>query len=176
MQRSIRSFVALSALALAATTAEAQVLSNTATVTLNATQLSTLTVTVSAPSVSVPSINVGTTNFPGVNVTTDWNLVSAGTLQLVGWFATPTAALTDGTNNIPSSSVRGQVNGGAYTAFSGAPVNVIGVAGGTLSLFSSAVGTGIGTRTDALNLQLNLAAAPPAGAYTGTLNLRAIVQ
>ena len=34
------------------------------------------------PSVSVPSINVGTTNFPAVNVTTDWNLLGAGTLQL----------------------------------------------------------------------------------------------
>jgi hypothetical protein len=174
--RSTRSLLALAALALVANTAQAQVLSNTPTVTLNATQLATLTVTLSTPSVSVASINVGTTNFPAVNVTTDWNLGVAGTLQLVGWFATPTAALTDGTNNIPSSSVRGQVNGGAYTPFTGAAVGGVGVAGGSLSLFSAAVGVGIGNRTDALNLQLNLAAAPPAGAYTGTLNLRAIVQ
>ena len=174
--RSTRSLLALAALALVATTAQAQILSNSPTVTLNATQLATLTVTLSTPSVSVPSINVGATNFPAVNVTTDWNLGVAGTLQLVGWFATPTAALTDGTNNIPSSSVRGQVNGGAYTPFTGAAVGGVGVAGGSLSLFSAAVGVGIGTRTDALNLQLNLAAAPPAGAYTGTLNLRAIVQ
>ena len=174
--RSTGSLLALAALALVATTAQAQILSNSPTVTLNATQLATLTVTLSTPSVSVPSINVGATNFPAVNVTTDWNLGTAGTLQLVGWFLTPTAALTDGTNNIPSSSVRGQVNGGAYTPFTGAAVGGVGVAGGSLSLFSAAVGVGIGNRTDALNLQLNLAAAPPAGAYTGTLNLRAIVQ
>ena len=51
MQRSARSFLALGALALAATTAQAQVTSNTATVLLNATQLPTLTVVVSTPSV-----------------------------------------------------------------------------------------------------------------------------
>ncbi|MBP2647268.1 MAG: hypothetical protein H6Q77_892 [Gemmatimonadetes bacterium] len=177
MQRSLRSFLALGALALVATTAQAQVLSNTPTVTLNATQLPTLTVTVSTPSVSIASLNVGNNDFPGVNVTTAWNLGTAGTLQLVGWFAVPAAALSDGgTNNIPSSSVLGQVNGGTYTAFTGAAVGGVGVAGGSLSLFSAAVGVGIGNRVDALGLRLALASAPPAGAYTGTLNLRAIVQ
>jgi hypothetical protein len=57
MQRSTRSFLALGALAFVAGTAQAQTLSNTATVTLNAIQLSTLAVSVSAPSVSITSIN-----------------------------------------------------------------------------------------------------------------------
>lgn len=180
MQRSIRSFLALAAFALSATVAEAQVLSNTATVTLNAIQLSTLAVSVSAPSVSIASINANTTtNFPSVNVTTDWNLAASGTLQLVGWFGTPASAMSDGSgNNIASSRVRGQVNGGAYTPFTGAAVGGVGVAGGSLSLFSAAVTAGTGTRTDALNLQLDFTGqpAPVAGSYTGTLNLRAIVQ
>jgi hypothetical protein len=53
------------------------------------------------------------------------------------------------------------------------------VAGGSLQLFSQAVGAGsyFGTRTDQLDLRLDLTGTTTvAGDYTGTLNLQAIVQ
>jgi hypothetical protein len=53
------------------------------------------------------------------------------------------------------------------------------VAGGSLQLFSQAVGAGsyLGSRTDQLDLRLDLTGTTTvAGVYTGTLNLQAIVQ
>jgi hypothetical protein len=55
----------------------------------------------------------------------------------------------------------------------------VGVAGGSLQLFSQAVAAGsfFGSRTDQLDLRLNLAGTTTmAGDYTGTLNVQAIIQ
>jgi hypothetical protein len=71
------------------------------------------------------------------------------------------------------------VNANAFAPFSGAAVGGVGVAAGSLQLFSQAVaaGTYFGTRTDQLELRLDLTGVTTrAGDYTGTLNLQAVVQ
>jgi hypothetical protein len=87
--------------------------------------------------------------------------------------------LANGTEFIPSSKVEGRVGASAFAPFSSAAVGGVGVAGGSLQLFSQAVAAGsyFGTRTDQLDLRLNLTGTTTrAGDYTGTLNLQAIVQ
>lgn len=166
-----------------ASAAQAQVgtTSNIANVTLTATQASTLVVTANTGAASIASIASNTTTdfAPAVNVTTAWNLTAGATVQLVGYFGTPSQALTDGgTNYIASSRVEGRIGADAFQPFTGAAVGGAGVAGGSLVLFNQALGALLGTRTDDINLRLNYTGqpAPAAGSYTGTLNLRAVVQ
>lgn len=163
--------------------AQAQVglISNLANVNLTATKAATLTVTPSVSSATLANItdNSVANNFTPVSLTTDWNLTAGSTVRLIGWFATPAQALVNGADAIPSSKVEGRVGAGAYTPFTGAAVGGVGVAGGSLQLFSQAVGVGsfFGTRTDQLDLRLNLLGTTTmAGDYTGTLNVRAVVQ
>lgn len=164
--------------------AQAQVgtLSNTATVTLTATQASTLTVTANTGAASIAAIGANTTSdfAPAVNVTTAWNLTGGANVQLVGYFGTPAQALTDGgTNFIASSRVEGRIGAAAFAPFTGAAVGGAGVAGGSLVLFTQPIaGNLTNTRSDDINLRLNYTGqpAPAAGTYTGTLNLRAVVQ
>ena len=186
MQRPLnRALVGAAALAFAlASSAQAQVglTSNTATVTLNATKTSTLTVTPNTGTATIASItdNSAANVFSAVSVQTDWNLTAGTSLRLVGWFTTPASALVNGTALIPSSRVEGGINGGGWSAFTGAAVGTVGVAGGSLQLFSQAVAAAnyFSTRTDVLNLRLNLVGFPTtsAGLYTGTLNVQAVVQ
>ncbi len=167
-----------------ASTAQAQVglTSNTAAVTLNATKASTLTVSPSTATATLASItdNSNANNFSNVNLTTAWNLTAGTSVRLIGWFATPAQALVNGTALIPSGNVEGGINGGGFTPFTGAAVGGVGVAGGSLQLFSEAVAAAnyFASRNDVLNLRLNLAGFPTtsAGLYTGTLNVQAIVQ
>jgi hypothetical protein len=180
----MRALAGAAALVLAvASTVQAQagITSNQATVTLNATKASTLTVTPSVASADLLAIadNSNANNFPGFSVTTDWNLTSGTTVALVGWFGTPATALANGAAAIPSSRVEASVNGGSYNAFGGAAVAGVGVAGGTLLLSSQAVAANLqNSATDNLALRLNLVGFPTttAGLYTGTLNLQAVVQ
>jgi hypothetical protein len=186
MQRPLnRALAGAVALALAmASTAQAQVglTSNTATVTLNATKLSTLTVSPTTATATLASItdNSNANAFSNVGLTTAWNLTSGTSVNLIGWFATPASALTNGAAVIPSSNVEGGINGGGWTPFTSGAVGGVGVAGGSLQLMTQAVaaGTYLGSRTDQLNLRLNLVGFPTtsAGLYTGTLNVQAVVQ
>jgi hypothetical protein len=99
-------------------------------------------------------------------------------VTLYGYFDVPAQALTDGAgSNIPTSWVEGQMATGTpttYTAFT--QTNPVGPAGGSLSLFSSAI-TGINkvsNRTDNLDLRINLTGQTlPAGTYAGVLRLQA---
>jgi hypothetical protein len=155
--------------------------SNTATVALTATKAATLSVTPTASVATLASITDGSNvnNFTPVSLTTAWNLTAGSSVRLVGWFATPAQALANGADFIPSSRVEGRVGAAAYAPFSGAAVAGLGVAGGSLQLFSQAVAAGsyFGTRTDQLDLRLDLTGVTTlAGDYTGTLNLQAIVQ
>jgi hypothetical protein len=166
----------------AAPVAQAQVgtLSNIASVSLNAVQASTLTVTANTPSASIASIGANTvTDFaPAVNVTTAWNLTGGASVQLVGYFASTNALNDGGTNNIATARVEGRIGAAAFQPFTGNAVGGAGTAGASLVLFSQALGALSGTRTDDINLRLNYTGqpAPAAGTYTGTLNLRAVVQ
>jgi hypothetical protein len=168
---------------LVAANAQAQVgmTSNVATVALTATKAPTLTVTPNASTATLASItdNSNANDFTPVSLTTDWSLTAGTSVRLIGWFATPAQALVNGTSFIPSSKVEGRVGATAYAPFSAAAVGGVGVAGGSLQLFSQAVGAGSFTnsRTDQLDLRLNLVGATTvAGDYLGTLNVQAVVQ
>jgi hypothetical protein len=168
---------------LGAGVAQAQVglTSNVATVALTATKAATLTVSPNAPTATLASItdNSAANNFTPVSLTTAWNLTAGSSVRLIGWFATPAQALVNGTDFIPSAKVEGRVGATAYAPFNAGAVGGVGVAGGSLQLFSQAVAAGsyFGSRTDQLDLRLNLSGTTTvAGDYTGTLNLQAVVQ
>lgn len=155
--------------------------SNVATVALTATKAATLSITPAASTATLASITDGSNvnNFTPVSLTTAWNLTAGSSVRLVGWFGTPAQALANGSDFIPSSRVEGRVGATAYAPFSGAAVGGVGVAGGSLQLFSQTVAAGsfFGSRTDQLDLRLDLTGVTTlAGDYTGTLNLQAIVQ
>lgn len=155
--------------------------SNVATVALTATKAATLTVSPGASVATLASITDGSNanNFTAVSLTTAWNLTAGSSVRLVGWFGTPAQALANGSDFIPSSRVEGRVGATAFAPFAGAAVGGVGVAGGSLQLFSQTVAAGsfFGTRTDQLDLRLDLTGVTTlAGDYTGTLNLQAIVQ
>jgi hypothetical protein len=155
--------------------------SNVATVALTATKAATLTVSPNASTATLASItdNSNVNNFTPVSLTTAWNLTAGSSVRLIGWFATPAQALANGTDLIPSSKVEGRVGAAAYAPFTSGAVGGVGVAGGSLQLFSQAVGAGsyFGSRTDQLDLRLDLTGTTTlAGDYTGTLNLQAVVQ
>jgi hypothetical protein len=161
--------------------AQVGMLSNAATVALTATKSATLTVTPNASTATLASItdNSNANNFTPVSLTTSWNLTAGSSVRLIGWFATPAQALVNGTNFIPSSKVEGRVGATAFAPFTGAALAGVGVAGGSLQLFSQAVAAGsfLGSRTDQLDLRLDLTGTTTlAGDYLGTLNLQAIVQ
>lgn len=155
--------------------------SNMPTVALTATKEATLTVTPTTAVATLASItdNSNANVFTPVGITTDWNLTAGSSVRLIGWFATPAQALANGSDFIPSSRVEGRVNATAFAPFTGAAVGGVGVAGGSLQLFSQAVAAGsyFGSRTDQLELRLDLTGVTTlAGDYTGTLNLQAVVQ
>lgn len=158
--------------------------SNAPTVGLTATLGESLSLSISVSSVSF-ALTSGTTSngSAAVPITTSWVLLPSRTsVKLYGFFASSTAALTDGyttPDNIPSSDVLGQVTTGtptSYTAFS-QTASGFGAASASLLLFNQAISSStpnfVGTRTDNLDLQIATPAALPAGTYTGTLTLQA---
>jgi hypothetical protein len=157
-------------------TAQAQVNSNTASVTLNATLTEILTVAALPTAVTFVLVAGGpVVGTPSVSVTTVWVLGSRTAVNLFGYFASSTAALTSGTNNIPTSEVFAQINGGSYSAFTA--TGALGPAGAGLNLYTQAITAAnrASTRTDTINLKIDLTSQPqlPAGIYTGTLTLQA---
>lgn len=150
--------------------------------------LCSLTVAASPSSVSFSLIHGGTAaGSSSIAITTTLSGVSAlGTLYLYGYFASASAALTDGNSTpdlIPSSAVLGQVPTGSPTTFTPfTQSGQLGTPGATLLLFStsSLLSTGCAPstsscRVDNLSLEINLSSLPqlPAGTYTGTLILQA---
>ena len=181
----VRSLLCLAGLAVLTlpATAFCQLNSSTVGVNLNATLTETLWI-------SVTPSNVNFTLVPGgsavgsapVVITTGWQLRPGhSTVLLDGYFSSTSAALTDGgtpANNIPTSEVLGQMPTGelaTYTAFT--QTTGLGPAGAGLEFFSQKV-TGANrnsSRTDNLNLEINLSSQPllPPGVYTGTLTIQA---
>jgi hypothetical protein len=127
-------------------------------------------------------------NFPApVSITLTWDLhPSTGSVEVVGYFTNPAAAMVSGPVSIPSSWLKGRVlTAGArsapttYTAFTQSGVGGMGTAGGSLLLFSQPVlgYSKTGTRTVDLDLQLDLTGRVlTPGSYSGTLNIRAVSQ
>jgi hypothetical protein len=157
-------------------------------ISLAATAPGALSVTVTSGAVQTIA-NVtdnAVNNFPSpVGIETSWDVNPGQTnsVSLVAYFSIPAQALVGSTTQIPSSRVLGRVTTGtptAYTAMTQNGVGGVGSAGGSLQLFSEII-TGsnkAATRTDNLDLQLNLVGFPilPPGAYVGVLNIRAVTQ
>lgn len=174
-------------LAMAAPAAFCQLNSGAASVALNATLGESLTVAATPAAVSFALVSGGTADGSApVAITTTWVLNSSRTsVTLTGYFSSSNSALTSGGTSpatIPTSEVFGKVSSGTpktYTAFTQSPsgASAVGVSGASLVLFTQAINSSnvASTRTDDLNLQINLASQPqlPAGTYTGTLNLMA---
>ncbi len=103
------------------------------------------------------------------------------TVHLVAYFSLPAQAMVGGTTQIPSSRLLGRMTTGLptpYTPITQNAVGGVGSAGGNLQLFAVNVGNKNATRTDNLDLQLDLVGFPPlaAGTYAGLLNIRAVTQ
>jgi hypothetical protein len=161
--------------------AQAGLTSTPATVSLTATKSSTLTLTPTSATATLASITDSSAAnvFTPVTLSTSWNLTAGTSVDLVGWFATPAQALVNGTDFVPSSKVEGRVGATAFAPFTSGATGGVGVANGSLVLYSQAVGAGsfLGSRSDQLDVRLNLAnTSTVAGNYTGTLNLQAVVQ
>ena len=180
--RSARSLLALAALTLAANTASAQVGTQSngpVTVLLNATQASTLALSTSAASTTIAAIapEPPPTSLRS-NVTAAWNLSSGANIVLVGWFATPASALTGSAATSTRPGFR-DVPVRVHTRPSPARRLLDSVwRGGSAQLWSVAATPLNSTATTNLDLRLNYTGQlpPNAGTYTGTLNLRAVVQ
>lgn len=172
--------------------ARAQAVSTVRPITLNAVADDRLTVTVVSGGVqSIPNLVPNAINtFPSpVTIRVEWDLpglqwLGLSNMALVAYFNTPAQALVNGASNIPSSRVEARMTTGSPTTFSpinGAPVSGVGTTGGSRTLWTRSCGfLGLqcvsGSRTDQLDLRLNLVGYPTvAGTYTGLLNLRAVV-
>jgi hypothetical protein len=146
---------------------------------------------VSSLSISVTPSNVGfqlvshgvATGSAPVEITTSWGgslCLFTCTINVYGYFTSANAALSGGSPvvYIPSSEVLGEVATGiptTYTAFT--QTNPLGGAGASLELLSQGffIFSGNSSRTDALQLEINLTSQPqlPAGSYSGTLYIQA---
>ncbi len=162
--------------------AQAQIIS------LAALAPSTLTVFVQSGAVqNIASLADNAINdFPSpVVIQTAWR-VSQGqtnTVNLVAYFSLPAQAMIGAATAIPSSRVLGRMTTGlpvAFTAIAQNGIGGIGPAGGSLPLFSVNISGGNknASRTDNLDLRLNLVGFPPlaAGVYSGVLNIQAVTQ
>jgi len=157
-------------------------------ISLAAAAVSTLTVVVQSGGVQtiVGVADNAVTNFPSpVVIQTAWNVApgQTNTVHLVAYFSLPAQAMVGGTTQIPSSRLLGRMTTGlptTYTPITQNAIGGVGSAGGSLQLFAVNIGGGNknATRTDNLDLQLNLVGFPPlaAGTYTGLLNIRAVTQ
>src|SRR6266536_6614124 len=122
----VRVAVVALAMTFAVSMASAQALNSGAqTIALNATLAESLTLSLSANAVNFTlaagsATNAGSTN---ITATTAWTLKPGRTaVGVYAYFTNAAAALTDGTNNIPSSAFFISDNGGASTALTRAVV------------------------------------------------------
>ena len=166
----------------------AELPAQTQIISLAAAAASTLTVSIQAGAVQTIAgiTDNAINNFPSpVVIETDWNVNpgQTNTVNLVAYFSVPAQAMVGGAIQIPSSRLRGRMTTGlpvAFTAITQNGIGGIGTAGGSLQLFSVAIGgpNKKAARTDNLDLQLDLVGFPtlPAGTFTGVLNIRAVTQ
>jgi hypothetical protein len=159
-----------------ASPAQAQLNSLGSGVNLNAVMTTSLTVNAAPGLVNFTLVPSGTaTGSSVITVTTAWTLrPSVGAVTTYAYFTSAAAALTDGVgDNIPSSSVSGSVNGGAFGAFTGASPFA---AGSSITLSSTKIlgNNRSSNHVDTLNLMISsVGLALPAATYTGVLNIQA---
>jgi hypothetical protein len=171
-----RALSCLVALVLFPSLASAQLNSNIAGVNLNAVLTTSLTLSATPGSVNFTLVPSGVANGSGtVAVTTTWTLSpSVGAVTVWAYFSSAPAALTDGAgSNIPSSSILGSPNGGAFAAFTGVSPFA---AGSSLQIFTVRIlgNNRNGTRVDNLDLRINTTGLNlPAGTYSGVMHIQA---
>jgi len=163
-------------LLLAISPANAQLNSNIAGVNLSATLATSLTVSASPGLVNFALVRSGTaTGSSAITVNTSWVLnPGVARVRVYAYFTNAAAALTDGAgDNIPSSSVSGSANGGAFGTFT----RPSPLSGATSVRISRTAITGLnlsGSKVDTLNLTISTTGLNlPAGTYTGVLNIQA---
>ena len=148
-------------------------------IALNAVLQESLSVSLSASAVNF-TLSAGSASNPGsttITAITSWSLrPSRANLSLFAFFASSTAALTDGVgDNIPSSAFSISNNGGAFFPL----VNTVPFGGANAGLLLSTTpilgNNKTGTRNDVMNFNINLSGVPnlPSGLYTGTLVIQA---
>ena len=157
-------------------------------ISLAATAVGNLTVTIQSGGIQTIAgvADNAVTNFPSpVVINTAWNVNpgQTNTIHLVAYFSLPAQAMVGGSTQIPSSRLLGRMTTGlptTYTAITQNGIGGVGPAGGSLPLFAVNIGGANknASRTDNLDLQLNLVGFPAlaAGTYTGVLNIRAVTQ
>jgi hypothetical protein len=174
-----RLLVAVAVVAGAATLASAQSEnSGPQSIALNGTLPESLTLSLSSNAVTFAltagsATNAGNT---GVTATTAWVLKPGRTaVKLYAYFNSAAAALTDGTNNIPSSSFKIADNGGASAALNNTVIFGAANAGLQLANVAITAANRIGNRADAMAFNIDLSTLPqlPASVYLGTLNIQA---
>jgi hypothetical protein len=156
---------------------QAQTTSNAAAVAMTFAVASSLTVTATPGSIVFTLANPrnATASAP-ISVVTSWNLaVGGGNVFTVAYFGSITAALTDGTLNIPSSDVFASINGGAAAACTLANVNVAAGNPGAIcpQIFGGIGVTAQGSHSDSILLSLISTANFPVTSYAGTITISA---
>lgn len=163
----------LAALALLAAPAHAQINSNQAQVQLNAVLAESLTVSATPGLVNFALAGSGVANGDSsVAITTTWVLGASRTNVTVVAYFNSANALTDGTNNIPTTNVSGSVNGGGFGPFTNASV----FGANSIQIRSTAItdANRNSSGNDTIALQIDTTGLGlPAGTYTGTLNIQA---
>lgn len=155
---------------------QAQLKSNVAAVNLNALLNSSLTVAAAPGLVNFALASNGVASGSStITITTSWVLpANAGNVTLYAFFNSAAVALANGAgNNIPSSKVRGSVNGGPFTPFTGSSPFAVG---SSITVFKESVANtqGNNNRDDLLNLQIDTTGLGlPPGTYTGLLRIQA---
>lgn len=162
--------------------AAAQQHSNIATATLTMSVGESITIIPPTQAITLNYTQGGTSVPPATfQITTLWQLANTHTkLDVNWWFASSTAALTNGSGgNIPASQVFSNIDGSAYSNCTAAadPLVPSAVSGSTcnvgLSIALSAANYAA-QQTDTIGIELqNLSTALAAGTYTGTLNIQA---
>jgi hypothetical protein len=169
------------AVTLSASLASAQALNSGAqAIALNANLAESLSVTLSASSVNF-ALSAGSATNPGsagITATTAWTLAPGRTsVGVYAYFASASAALTDGTNNIPSSAFFISDNSGTPAALTNTVVYGAAAAGLKLATVPITATNRTASRTDAMTFNINLTGGTlpqlPANTYTGTLNIQA---
>lgn len=152
----------------------AQNLSASASVTIRATKLSSITLSLRQVPVAFDVTDQHSTQV-SIPLTTSWN-VSPREVQgfeIVGYFANPDAALLSETNAIPAQMVEAQFNNGPFRAFNQS--NPVAPAGGALSLATQQImaGVTVGNRSDLLTMRVAESLESPIedGEYRGVLYL-----
>jgi hypothetical protein len=169
------------AMALSSSMASAQALNSGAqTISLNAKLAESLTLTLSANTVNFTLLPGSATNAGSASITatTAWTLAPGrNSVGVYAYFTNAAAALTDGTDNIPSSAFLIADNAGTPAALTNTVAFGGAAAGLTLATVPITATNRSSSHTDAMTFNINLTGGTlpqlPANTYTGTLNIQA---